>query len=145
MPGSQGAPISHPRRGAGMSQKASPAVIGGFVVGALILVVAGIIVFGSGKFFADIVQAVMYFEVENKRLRVCAWMDCKGSHIVTVSNIKTVFDPKETRVYIPVIVEIARDKIQWVGERPTKGSLLPQLVERRIRGQLQSESMVTGQ
>jgi paraquat-inducible protein B len=44
-----------------MRRQASPAVIGGFVVGALVLVVVGILVFGSGRFFADTDRAVMYF------------------------------------------------------------------------------------
>ncbi len=36
-----------------MSKQASPTLIGAFVVGALALVVAGLLVFGSGRFFAD--------------------------------------------------------------------------------------------
>ena len=34
-----------------MSKKASKSLIGAFLVGALVLVVAGLVVFGSGKFF----------------------------------------------------------------------------------------------
>ncbi len=128
-----------------MSKKASPAVIGGFVVGALVLVVAGVLVFGSGKFFADIVKSVMYFEGDIKGLRVGASVDFQGVQIGTVSDIKAVVDPKEIRAHIPVVVEISRDKLAWVGERPAKGAMFRQLIERGIRAQLQSESMVTGQ
>ncbi len=128
-----------------MSRKASPAVIGGFVVGALVLVIAGLLVFGSGKFFADIVPVVMYFEGDVKGLRVGASVDFQGVQIGTVKDIKAMVDPTEVRAHIPVIVELSRDKIQWVGERPTKGSMFQQMIARGIRGQLQLESMVTGQ
>jgi hypothetical protein len=36
-----------------MSKKANPTVIGGFVVGAAILAVAGAAFFGGGEFFSD--------------------------------------------------------------------------------------------
>ena len=36
-----------------MSKKSSPTLIGIFVVGALVLAVAGILLFGSGKFFKE--------------------------------------------------------------------------------------------
>jgi paraquat-inducible protein B len=39
-----------------MSQKANPAVIGVFVVGAVALLVTGVLVFGSGRFFHRKVQ-----------------------------------------------------------------------------------------
>ena len=36
-----------------MSKKANPTIIGVFVIGALILVVVGALMFGSGKLFSD--------------------------------------------------------------------------------------------
>jgi len=45
-----------------MSRQASPTTIGVFVLGALLLLLVGIVVFGSGKFFADTIKAVMYFK-----------------------------------------------------------------------------------
>ncbi|MGE0821172.1 MAG: MlaD family protein [Candidatus Binatia bacterium] len=128
-----------------MSRQASPAVIGGFVVGALVLAIVGVFVFGSGKFFADIVPAVMYFEGDIKGLRVGASVDFQGVQVGTVSDIKAVFDPKELRVHLPVIVQMTRDKLEWVGERPEKATMFRQLIERGARAQLQLESMVTGQ
>lgn len=128
-----------------MSRQASPAVIGGFVVGAIVLAIIGVFVFGSGKFFADIVPAVMYFEGDIKGLRIGASVDFEGVQIGTVSDIKAVFDPKELRVHIPVIVELTRDRLEWVGERPEKATMFRQLIERGARAQLQLESMVTGQ
>jgi paraquat-inducible protein B len=128
-----------------MSKQANPTVIGGFVIGAVVLVIGGILIFGSGKFFADIVRSVMYFEGDLKGLRVGASVNFQGVPIGTVSDIKAVVDPKEIRAHIPVVVEISRDKMQWMGERPAQGAMLRQLIARGLRGQLQLESMVTGQ
>jgi paraquat-inducible protein B len=44
-----------------MGRKANPVVIGAFVVGAVALLVLGIVVFGSGRLFADTTPFVMYF------------------------------------------------------------------------------------
>jgi paraquat-inducible protein B len=128
-----------------MGKKANPAVIGGFVVGALILAIAGVLVFGSGKFFADTTRGVMYFEGNLKGLRVGASVDFQGVQLGTVTEIRAVFDTKEVRARIPVIIEIRRDNVEWEGERPEGGALFRRLIERGMRAQLQLESMVTGQ
>ena len=52
-----------------MSRQASPTAIGAFVLWALVLLLVGIVVFGSGKFFVEAINAVMYFEGDLKGLR----------------------------------------------------------------------------
>jgi paraquat-inducible protein B len=128
-----------------MGKQANPAVIGGFVIGALVLAVVGVLVFGSGKFFADTARGVMYFEGNLKGLRVGASVDFQGVQLGTVTDIRAVFDTKEVRARIPVIVEIRRDNVEWEGERPEGGALFRRLIEQGMRAQLQLESMVTGQ
>lgn len=128
-----------------MGKQANPAVIGGFVIGALVLVVVGVLVFGSGRFFADSARGVMYFEGDLKGLRVGASVDFQGVQLGTVTQIRAVFDPKEVRAQIPVIVEIRRDNVEWEGERPEPGAMFRRLIEQGMRAQLQFESMVTGQ
>jgi len=51
-----------------MGKKASKTLIGTFVLGALALVVAGVLVFGSGKFFRERFKFVMFFEESIKGL-----------------------------------------------------------------------------
>ena len=55
-----------------MKKKANPKVIGAFVVGAAILAAIGIIIFGSGKFFAERHQYVLFFPSSVKGLSVGA-------------------------------------------------------------------------
>jgi paraquat-inducible protein B len=100
-----------------MSRRASPAVIGGFVVGALVLAVVGIIIFGSGKFFANTSRAVMYFKGDIKGLQTGAMVAFQGVQIGTVADIKAVFDPQQVKAQIPVIVELHPDSIEFVGPR----------------------------
>ena len=61
-----------------MSKQASPAAIGGFVVGAVALVIAGVLIFGSGKFFTHTTPAVMYFEGNVQGLQVGAALKFRG-------------------------------------------------------------------
>jgi paraquat-inducible protein B len=126
-----------------MSRRASPAVIGGFVVGALVLAVVGIVVFGSGKFFANTSRAVMYFAGDIKGLQTGAAVAFQGVQIGTVAEIKAVFDAEQAKAQIPVIVELHPDSIQFIGPRQ-EGKGMQKLVQRGMRAQLQIESMVTG-
>ena len=131
-----------------MSKQASPAVIGGFVVGAVALVVAGVLIFGSGKFFADTVDMVMYFEGDLKGLPIGASVDFRGVHIGTVTDVGVFLDTQDLSARAPVVVEIDRDIFRLIGENrlPAKGQAIKALVEQKnLRAQLQSESLVTGQ
>jgi paraquat-inducible protein B len=131
-----------------MSKRANPAVIGGFVIGAVALTVAGVIIFGSGKFFADTVSVVMYFTGDLKGLRVGGRVAFEGVPIGTVTDLGVFVDAKDYSTRAPVVVAINRDSFRLVGESklPEKGHALKPLVEQKgLRAQLQSESLVTGQ
>ena len=45
-----------------MGSKVKPAVIGVFVVGALVCLVAGVLLFGRGKFFTEMLPYVLFFD-----------------------------------------------------------------------------------
>lgn len=132
-----------------MSKQASPAVIGGFVVGAVALVIAGVLIFGSGKFFSSTLPAVMYFEGDLKGLQVGAAVAYEGVTIGTVTDIGVFINSDDYTAHTPVVVQISPDHFRLFGERkelPGKGQALKVMVEHRgLRAQLQSESMVTGQ
>jgi hypothetical protein len=99
-----GAAVPHPGKGASMRRQANPAVIGGFIVGASVLTVAGILIFGSGRFFANIDRVVMYFAGGLQGLRVGAAVDLQGVPVGTVTGIKAVIDPQSVEVQIPVVL-----------------------------------------
>lgn len=127
-----------------MSKQASPTVIGGFVVGAVALVIAGVLIFGSGKFFTQTSPAVMYFEGDVQGLQVGAAVKFRGVPIGLVTDIKAKFDTRDLKFRIPVFVKFTQGSIEGTSARPQR-EVLNALVEQGLRAQLQPESIVTGQ
>ena len=135
-----------------MGKKANPTVIGLFVVGALALAIAGVVVFGSGQFFKHTEEFVMFFPGSVNGLSTGASVKFKGVDIGRVTNIKLVLhrEAGETKtdqtLTIPVYVQTDPSKIFVDGERleMTDPKNLQALIERGMRAQLQSQSLVTG-
>jgi paraquat-inducible protein B len=131
-----------------MSKQGNKAVIGAFVVGAVVLAVTGVLVFGSGKFFSETNQYVMYFDGSVKGLNIGSPVMFRGVKIGAVTNIVLRSNPEEATIEIPVFVEIERNRFQRVGKKPGKRNVheeAEELVELGLRAQLQMKSMVTGQ
>jgi paraquat-inducible protein B len=138
-----------------MGKKANPAVIGGFVVGAVALAVAAVLVFGSGKFWATTTPWVSYFPGSVKGLQVGAPVTFRGVKIGQVSDIKTTLDMRErpVRIRTPVYWELNRDSIATIGiseaerekMRKEGDPVIALLIKRGLRAQLQLQSFVTGQ
>jgi paraquat-inducible protein B len=126
--------------------KASPALIGGFVIGAIALIVIGLLVFGGAGWLAHRAKYVAYFPGSVKGLRVGAPVDFRGVTIGQVTDIKVMFDLAEVRAQIPVIIEIDASQIVMTG--PMQISTGRQNAERLVKAgfsaQLQSQSLLTG-
>jgi paraquat-inducible protein B len=132
-----------------MGKKANPTIIGLFVVGALALAVAGVVVFGSGQFFKNTEEFVMFFPGSVNGLTTGAPVKFKGVAIGQVTDIKLVMQREaraDEQLTIPVFVQTDPSKIFVDGNRleMTDPNNLRQLIERGMRGQLQSQSLVTG-
>ena len=132
-----------------MSKKASPTLIGLFVVGAVALVVIGIVIFGSGTFFSDRPKYVLYFEGGVAGLNVGAQVAFRGVRVGTVSDIRMYFNPDDLNIRIPVIIEIDPSKITNLEGRLTDSGevseVVTELVNKGLRAQLKVQSLVTGQ
>ena len=70
-----------------MSKRANPKIIGGFVIGAIVLIIAGVIVFSSGQLFIKKPKVIMYFKGSVKGLNVGAPVDFKGVQVGKVTEI----------------------------------------------------------
>jgi len=130
-----------------MNHKINPTLIGAFIVGALLLVVSGILLFGSGRLFKETEACVMYFEGDVQGLNVGAAVKFRGVKIGEVTSISTRIDRKTLEVRIPVYVDLI-DPDKHLYGRPVEGESddpMKALVDRGLRGQLQVESLVTGQ
>jgi paraquat-inducible protein B len=137
-----------------MSKQANTKLIGGFVVGAIVLTVAGILLFGSGKFFSHQMKFVLFFEDDVKGLNIGSPVDFRGVNVGTVKDIKIVLNKKDFSLLIPVFIEIDTDRIIAGGEvselkklveTREKKTFIQLLINRGFKAQLAMQSLVTGQ
>lgn len=131
-----------------MGKKPNPAAVGAFVLGAIALVVVGVVAFGSGQYFKKTNQWVLYFPGSVNGLNVGAPVKFRGVEFGRVTNIELVFTPNnpDHQVNIPVYVETDPSKITFEGTTLRMGDTktAQALVERGLRAQLQPSSLVTG-
>jgi paraquat-inducible protein B len=131
-----------------MGRRANPTVIGAFIVGALALMVIGLLVFGRGRFFTETRQFVLYFDGSVKGLNVGAPVDFQGVKVGSVTNVTVQYLAKEQAFRTPVYIEIVPGSIQEIGIRGDKDDrkrFVESLVEQGLRAQLGMQSLVTGQ
>ncbi len=129
-----------------MNGKASKTLIGAFVVGAVVLIVAGLMVFGGGKFMKKTQEFVLFFTGSVKGLSVGAPVLVGGVKIGSVKNLSIEYNPKTLTFYVPVIIEVQPNKIRLVkGKRIPIDKMVPLLIERGLRAQLTMGSLITGQ
>jgi paraquat-inducible protein B len=112
-----------------MAKQANRMMIGVFVVIAVILMAASLVVFGSGKFFKKTVKCVLYFDESVKGLNVGAPVLFQGVQIGSVISIVLQIDPAKLQPQIPVIIEFEPEKFNDKG----------------LRAQLTMQSFITGQ
>jgi paraquat-inducible protein B len=128
-----------------MSRKASPAYIGAFVVGAVILAVVGVLIFGSGSYFKERYAYVAFFSGSIKGLGIGAPVELRGVKVGTVKDINLEFNVDDMSVRIPVLLEYEPERISRGTTEIDPYKNLDQLIERGLRAQLQLQSVVTGQ
>jgi paraquat-inducible protein B len=130
-----------------MAKKVSKALIGGFVVGAVALIVAGVAIFGAGKFFKETRHWVVFFQGSLKGLNHGSPVVFKGVKIGSVIDIAIQVNTEDLTVQIPVIIETDPSHFEIIhGDREIETEKnLPTLIERGLRAQLQMQSFVTGQ
>ena len=130
-----------------MSQKISPTLIGAFVVGAVALLVIGVVAFGSGQLFRKTQQFVLYFDGSVNGLHMGAPVKFKGVESGSVKDIKLEMGLGNQVHDIPVIIEIDLKKVIRRGvtiEKAMDPNTIREFVTQGLRGQLQTESLVTG-
>lgn len=127
-------------------KKASPTLIGVFVLGAIALAVGGVVVFGSGRFFRERTRVILYFEGSVNGLAVGAPVKFKGVTIGEVAEIRLVMDREENIVAIPVVAEIDDGMLSTdVGtDVHLDDEDVASLVRAGLRATLESQSLVTG-
>lgn len=139
-----------------MSKQANTKLIGGFVVGATVLTVAGILLFGSVKIFSQEKQFVLFFNDSVKGLGIGSPVDFKGVKVGEVTDIKLILDRKDMSLGIPVFIKLDPGKISYGGSESDmmrmiegklkgRGKFIELLIDSGLRATLEMQSLVTGQ
>ena len=149
-----------------MSRKASSTTIGIFVLGAFLLLVIGVMVFGSGELLSRKIPWVLYFDESIKGLRIGAPVAFRGVKIGSVKEITVTFDVRDNSIRTPVYIEIEPDRITKIGQQPQEEKFTDRildaifemelttrdhrrnaldLIQRGLRARLVMQSFVTGQ
>ena len=143
-----------------MAKQANKTLIGAFVVGAVVLALAGIMIFSSGKFFTEKNKYVLYFDGSVRGLDIGAPVTFKGVRIGSVTDIKLYVANEQFDLKIPIFIEIEPDRItdsptfkkerrgqtlkEYRKEMKETGKIMKLLIDRGLRAQLNAQSMVTG-
>jgi paraquat-inducible protein B len=124
----------------------SPALVGGFVLGGLILGVLAILLFSGSRFFAPVTRAVIFFPDSISGLSVGDPVTFRGVRIGSVQRIALLLDARDLHALIPVYVELEPDEVLLVGRQGGARTIeLQRLVDAGLRAQLAMQSFVTGQ
>ena len=132
-----------------MAKQANRMMIGVFVVIAVVIMAASLVIFGSGKFFKKTVKCVLYFDESVKGLNVGAPVLFQGVQIGSVTSIVLQVDPVKLQPQIPVLIEFEPEKFK-VREEDRKMPRDPRkniakLIDKGLRAQLNMQSFITGQ
>lgn len=135
-----------------MSTRTHTRAIGGFVLGAVVLVLAAVVFLSSRGWFLERDRFSVYFPGSVRGLNPGAPVTFRGIKIGQVSEVQAVLTGKPDP---PIQIEVVIDFVGSVVKVPpgvpnpfaslTTRDLAKALIERGIRGKLQSQSLLTGQ
>lgn len=130
-----------------MAKQVSKTVIGGFMVSAMVLLVVGVLIFGSGKFLQKTYPFVLFFDGSVKGLKSGSPVVFRGVKVGSVEKIMIRPNPQTLDVQIPVIINIDPENVEISEKRIKKNphKYIPKLIDKGLRAQLSLESLVTGQ
>jgi paraquat-inducible protein B len=121
-------------------------VVGAFVLGALGIGVAALLLFGGGRLLTKKLRVVAYFQNSVAGLAVGAPVTLRGVKIGTVQNMKVYLKLPELVPVIPVYMDIDPNQVSWTKDSLSAGEAeLDLAVRAGLRAQLETQSLVTGQ
>jgi paraquat-inducible protein B len=132
-----------------MGRKANQAMMGTFVLGAVLLGVAGVMVLSADRFVRHAETLVAYFDGSLEGLGVGAPVTFNGVRIGSVTDVRVVIDPRDRSVRTPVFFMVDTGRFRDGNGAKFKGTNklppLPVLIEHGLRARLELQSLVTGQ
>ena len=123
-----------------MSVRANPTVIGAFVLGACVLLVAGLLLWGGTGMFRPKYRVVMYFDTAVTGLQKGAPVLMRGVRIGQVTDVQVRWGTWLATVY----ANLEPDDLKGVKPRDLDDELKRVIEDRHLRAQLRMQSFVTG-
>jgi paraquat-inducible protein B len=127
-----------------VGKRTDSALIGAFVIGALALVVAAVLVWGSGL-FRETAEYVCYFEGSLNGLENGAPVKVRGVAVGKVTAIQLSYRQRPDSNRLPVFIELDVKRLAELGAPgATSPEMYKDLVARGLRARLESQSIITG-
>ncbi len=128
-----------------MAKRVNPTLVGAFVLGAFLLVIAAILLLGGENFFAQKRRFVVYFGDAIKGLTVGSPVTFKGVVVGRVANLKVRYIKETGRTEIPVLIDLDPNKVVTPNDDDEAARLLHQMIDQGLRAQMNPESLITNQ
>lgn len=133
-----------------MARRANPALIGGFVVGAIVLAVIALVLLGGGRFMTQKKPLVAYFEGSVKGVTIGAPVTFRGAKIGAVTDVQVIVDTKKDTIVTPVFFDLDASRLHDIsGSKyrvtPSTRRTMRKLFDKGLRAELEMQSFVTGQ
>ncbi len=127
-----------------MSKKANTTAIGLFVIGAAVLLVAGVLFVGSSSVFSKTEKYVLYFDESINGLDIGAKVKFKGVPIGRVVETYIGYNEKDGRTAVPVIIEVEKEKLFAEKGFGFEAGAFSNDFLQGLRAKLVIESLITG-
>jgi len=128
-----------------VAKRVNPTLVGAFVLGAFLLVIAAILLLGGENIFAQKRRYVVYFGDSIKGLTVGSPVTFKGVVVGRVANLKVHYVKETGRTEIPVLIDLDPNKVVTPGDEDEANRLLQQMIDQGLRAQMNPESLITNQ
>jgi paraquat-inducible protein B len=133
-----------------MKSKISPTAIGVFIAGAIVIIFASVLLFGSGKLFKHTKDYLLTFQEPTTGLDVGAPVKLIGVSIGTVKQVTVAVGGANDTLMVNVVIEVDRDRIEGLFGRRVlhldDHALFEKSVkEQGLRGRLDILSFLSGQ
>jgi paraquat-inducible protein B len=123
-----------------MSMRASPSLIGAFVLGALVLLLGGLVLWGGTAMFRPRYRVVMYFDAAVTGLQKGAPVLMRGVRVGEVTDVQMRWGTSLVGVY----ANLEPDSLKGVPPRDLQSAIRQAAEDRHLRAQLRMQSFVTG-
>lgn len=132
-----------------MNRPLNPALVGGFVLGALAIALAALLFFGSDRMVGKRQWFVSFFRSDTSGLDIGAPVVLRGVKIGQVTDIKVGYqlDAGEFDVRVEFVVD--ESSVEWPSAIQSRGpaagdAFYRELIQRGLRTRLVMQSLVTG-